>query len=58
MEAYIAPKLFGGAQAKTPVEGEGVALPAEAFGLCKPKITQIGEDILVEWEVASCLPEL
>ncbi len=58
VEAYIAPKLFGGAQAKTPVEGEGVAFPAEAFGLCRPKITQIGEDILVEWEVASCLPEL
>lgn len=57
VEAYIAPKLFGGQAAKTPVSGEGVALPDQAFALHSPKIRQIGQDILVEWEVKSCLPE-
>ena len=57
VEMYIAPKLFGGAYAKTPVSGEGVTLPEHAFSLSNPKIEQIGEDILVEWEVTPCLRE-
>ena len=54
VEAYIAPKLFGGADAKSPVEGVGVTAPEDAFFLKNPKVRQIGEDILVNWEVASC----
>lgn len=57
VQTYIAPKLFGGRDALTPVAGEGVALPQDAFFLKSPKIEKIGEDILVEWEVAHCLPE-
>lgn len=57
VESYIAPKLFGGADAKTPVGGAGVDLPKEAFRLKSPKVTQIEEDILIEWEVEPCLPE-
>lgn len=57
VQTYIAPKLFGGQEAKTPVAGEGVELPDQAFALCSPKIRQIGQDILVEWEVKPCLPE-
>lgn len=57
VDMYIAPKLFGGLCAKTPVEGEGVALPKEAFALGRPCIEQIGEDILVQWEVEGCLQE-
>lgn len=57
IESYIAPKLFGGSQAKTPVEGLGVELPDEAVRLTDPKITQIEEDILIEWEVEPCSPE-
>lgn len=56
-ETYIAPKMFGGIWAKTPVGGTGVELPEEAFFLCKPRIRQIEEDILIEWEVKACLPE-
>ena len=33
VQAYIAPKLFGGETAKTPVEGVGVPAPADAFYL-------------------------
>lgn len=58
VQMYVAPKIFGGAMAKTPVAGEGVILPEEAYGLCNPKIRQIEEDILVEWEVKPCSQEL
>ena len=58
VQTYIAPKLFGGQDAKTPVAGAGVEFPDQAFALCKPKIRQIGQDILVEWEVKPCLQEL
>ncbi len=56
-ETYIAPKIFGGSTAKTPVEGVGAALPEEAFFLCNPKLQQIEEDILIEWEVKACSQE-
>lgn len=49
--AYIAPKLFGGAAAKTPVEGAGVNLPAEGAALCNLRTTQLGEDILLEYDM-------
>lgn len=51
VQAYIAPKLFGGAQAKTPVEGKGVDSPQEAFRVDNQEITMIGEDILIEGDV-------
>ncbi len=49
--AYIAPKLFGGARALSPVEGEGVSTPDEAVRLVNPDITRLGEDILLEYDV-------
>lgn len=49
--AYISPKLFGGKDAKTPVEGAGVHLPAEAFRLKNSRILPLGEDFLIESEV-------
>lgn len=51
VQAYIAPKLFGGQRAKTPVEGEGVASPTEAFCLKNSRCLQLGEDFLIESEV-------
>ncbi len=51
VQAYISPKLFGGQTAKTPVEGAGVPSPAEAFHLGNSKVTQLGEDFLIEGEV-------
>lgn len=47
----MAPKLFGGAEAKTPVEGQGVADPAEAVHLKIKEIRHLGEDLLIESEV-------
>lgn len=51
VQTYIAPKLFGGQGAKTPIGGEGVPIPADAFFLKNTSITRLGEDILLESEV-------
>lgn len=51
VQAYIAPKIFGGTEAKTPVEGKGVCLPEEAFKMENARISFWGEDILVEGEL-------
>lgn len=52
IQAYVAPKLFGGQNAKTPVEGLGVPSPVDAVLLKNSTITQLGEDLLIESEVA------
>ncbi len=49
--AYIAPKLFGGHSAKTPVEGEGVALVRECAVLGGGKVTPLGNDFLLEYDM-------
>lgn len=51
VQAYVAPKLFGGAAAKSPVGGLGVDAPAEAIHLKNSTITPVGEDFLIESEV-------
>ena len=49
--AYIAPKLFGGADAKTPIEGMGTDSPAHAVMLGSSKVTKLGDDFLIECDV-------
>ena len=51
VQTYIAPKLFGGQSAKTPIEGVGVPAPSGAFFLKSSMLTKIGEDYLIESEV-------
>lgn len=51
LQVYIAPKIFGGAAAKSAIGGTGVELPDEAFKLSEPVIRTIGEDILIEYKV-------
>ena len=48
---FTEPEMFGGIDARTPVEGRGVASPGEAFSLTHLKVTQVGEDLLIEGEV-------
>ena len=55
VQTYIAPKLFGGANEKTPVAGQGVPLPEDAFLLTNSIVTRLGEDILIESEVKPCV---
>lgn len=55
--AYIAPKLFGGEKAKTPVEGEGIEKISDAIIFDELKATPLGRDILLEGKVKTCLLE-
>ena len=48
VQAYIAPKLIGGADAKSPVGGEGLAKMADALALKNVRSTPLGEDFLIE----------
>ena len=50
----VAPKITGGRRATTSVEGEGVALPRNAFPLQWEKTYRLGEDWVFE---ARCLQE-
>ena len=49
--AFIAPKIFGGAGAKTPVSGIGVAHPAEAVMLTLRQVETIGDDLMLRYSV-------
>ncbi|MBU0629439.1 MAG: bifunctional diaminohydroxyphosphoribosylaminopyrimidine deaminase/5-amino-6-(5-phosphoribosylamino)uracil reductase RibD [Candidatus Margulisbacteria bacterium] len=44
---FIVPKIFGGRDAKTSVEGKGVSLPAQAKWLKNVHVERVEEDILV-----------
>lgn len=58
--AYIAPKIFGGEDAKTPVEGSGIRLPQECANLRLAKITVLLNDMLLEYDAegeTECSPE-
>lgn len=48
---YIAPKLFGGKEAKTPIEGRGTDCPQNAALLKSGKVMMLGDDLLIESEV-------
>lgn len=47
VQSYIAPKIFGGATAPTPVGGNGFEKIADAIQLEQLKVEQVGEDIWV-----------
>ena len=53
VQTYIASKLFGGQEAKTPVEGRGILKPDDAFFLKPGTVTRLGEDFLIESEVVN-----
>lgn len=48
VKSYIAPKIFGGKDALSPVSGRGVDFPDNAFEIIDKKIRFFGDDILVE----------
>lgn len=51
IQCFIAPKVFGGANAKSPVEGIGIEFPSECIKLKYENMTSIGDDILVRYLV-------
>ena len=46
--AFVAPKIIGGMQAKTPVEGEGIARMRDAVELHAVRVEIVGEDVLIQ----------
>lgn len=60
--SYIAPKILGGATAKSPVGGPGVDNPQQAFQLRLVSTQRLGADLLLESEIIPtgenpCSPE-
>lgn len=49
--SFVAPKIFGGAAAPSPVAGSGVLEVADAFSLEQSDVRKIGSDVLIEYEV-------
>ncbi|MCG2676494.1 dihydrofolate reductase family protein, partial [bacterium] len=45
---FIAPKIIGGKEALTPVEGEGIKRIKDAIKLRNISVRRFGEDVLVE----------
>lgn len=54
VQAYIAPKLFGGKNTKTAVGGLGFDCPSKSIILEKSTVKQIGNDFLIESRVKKC----
>lgn len=48
--AFIAPKIFGGEGAKSPVLGAGVLEPENAFKFKLKKVTHFEDDFLIEYD--------
>ena len=51
VSAFVAPKIFGGEEAKSPVRGLGVEVPDEAVKLKLQEVRKFDEDLLLEYEV-------
>ncbi|MCX7911278.1 MAG: dihydrofolate reductase family protein, partial [Endomicrobia bacterium] len=49
---FISPKIFGGRDAKTWVEGEGVKLPSSAYEVKFLTVEQIGEDFVIKAKIS------
>lgn len=47
---FIAPKIFGGAQAKSPVAGIGVDTTDEAYQMALHDMEQIGDDVVLTYK--------
>lgn len=60
VNVFLAPKLFGGKEAPSPVEGSGISEVKEAKRFYLYKIQQIGEDVQITYrkERTTCLQEL
>lgn len=48
VQFYVAPKIIGGALAKTPVGGTGISLVKDAFAIEKITVRTVGKDVLLE----------
>lgn len=51
LEVYVAPKVFGGNSAKTPIGGFGVQNAADAVKLKLTDVSRFEDDVLLEYDV-------
>jgi diaminohydroxyphosphoribosylaminopyrimidine deaminase/5-amino-6-(5-phosphoribosylamino)uracil reductase len=51
VHVFVAPKLLGGENARSPIDGEGVAQVAQAIPLDHPQWQQIGEDLYLSGRI-------
>lgn len=58
IEAYVAPKIFGGVGYFTPVGGEGVEFATDALMTRFVSATPIGEDVLLTYDVIKPEPKV
>ena len=49
VECFVAPKIFGGKDAKTPVEGSGIDSITDALNLKLSGVQRIGDDVLLSY---------
>ena len=50
LQVYIAPKIFGGSDAKGAVGGKGVDKVLDAYMFSHPTVTMYGADVLIEYK--------
>lgn len=55
VQIYIAPKIFGGADAKPAIGGRGVEAVSDAVQLSAPEITRFGGDLLLDYTVKEAM---
>jgi diaminohydroxyphosphoribosylaminopyrimidine deaminase/5-amino-6-(5-phosphoribosylamino)uracil reductase len=55
--AYVAPRIIGGAEAPTPVEGRGFAELKRAIDLSSMRVRRMGDDLVVEGRIGYALPK-
>ena len=53
VQAFIAPKIFAGVGAPSPLGGTGVETPDQAWTLSATTIERLGNDVLIEGDVVS-----
>lgn len=51
LNIYMAPKIFGGTKSPSPIEGIGISNIEEAYLFTRNRMSVIGEDILLEYDV-------
>lgn len=54
---FVAPLLFGGNDGRPLFSGKGAACLADALRLNDLQVSRVGEDVLIEGEVAQCSPD-
>jgi diaminohydroxyphosphoribosylaminopyrimidine deaminase/5-amino-6-(5-phosphoribosylamino)uracil reductase len=52
VHVFVAPKLFGGQKARTPLAGAGVEQVAHALALAACQVEQVGDDVYIRGRVA------